>query len=75
MNSPGLIDSGYRGELRVVLLNTDPVRSLIIEPAIRIAQLVIVPVPAVEVVEVEELPTSDRAQLGFGSSGVDGHAR
>lgn len=69
VNSPGLIDSGYRGELRVVLLNTDRSEPFTIEPGMRVAQLVILPVPAVELVEVEELPDSaERGARGFGSS-------
>jgi dUTP diphosphatase len=69
VNSPGLIDPGYRGELKVVLLNTDRTEPFTIEPGMRVAQLVIVPVPAVELVEVEELPESaERGARGFGSS-------
>jgi dUTP pyrophosphatase len=68
VNSPGLIDSGYRGEIRVVILNTDRTESFTIEPGMRIAQLVVLPVPAVELVEVEELPESERGVRGFGSS-------
>ncbi|MGZ4430034.1 MAG: dUTP diphosphatase [Gaiellales bacterium] len=70
VNSPGLIDSGYRGELRVVLHNTDLMQEFRVEPGDRIAQLVVVPVPKVEVELVEELPTSHRGALGFGSSAV-----
>jgi dUTP pyrophosphatase len=68
VNSPGLIDSGYRGEVRVVLLNTDRLEPFTVEPGMRIAQLVIVPVPGLEIVEVDELPTSERGVRGFGSS-------
>ena len=68
VNSPGLVDSGYRGELRVVLLNTDACESFVVEPGMRIAQLVVLPVPDLELVEVEELPESDRGVRGFGSS-------
>ena len=68
VNSPGLVDSGYRGELRVVLLNTDVSERFIVEPGMRIAQLVVLPVPAVELVEVDELPASERGVRGFGSS-------
>lgn len=68
VNSPGLIDSGYRGEIRVVLLNTDREEPFAVEPGMRIAQLVIVPVPRVELVEVEELAASQRGARGFGSS-------
>jgi dUTP pyrophosphatase len=70
VNSPGLIDSGYRGELRVVVLNTDRASSFTIEPGMRIAQLVILQLPEVDLVEVEELPESDRGVRGFGSSRV-----
>jgi len=68
VNTPGLVDSGYRGELRVVLLNTDRERSFEIEPGMRIAQLVLLPVPQVELSIVEELPPSERGERGFGSS-------
>jgi len=70
VNAPGLIDSGYRGELQVTLLNTDLERVFAVEPGMRIAQLVIVPVPDVELVEVAELPDSTRGTAGFGSSGA-----
>jgi dUTP diphosphatase len=68
VNAPGLVDSGYRGELRVVLLNTDARETFVVEPGMRIAQLVVVPVPGVEPVEVDELPESERGVRGFGSS-------
>jgi dUTP pyrophosphatase len=68
VNSPGLIDSGYRGELRVVLLNTDARESFTVEPGMRIAQLVVLELPQVELVEVAELPSSERGARGFGSS-------
>jgi dUTP pyrophosphatase len=68
VNAPGLIDSGYSGEVRVVLLNTDRAEPYIIEPGMRIAQLVVLPVPALELVEVDELPESERGVRGFGSS-------
>ena len=68
VNSPGLVDSGYRGELRVVLLNTDAHEAFVVEPGMRIAQLVVLPVPELELVEVEELPDSERGVRGFGSS-------
>jgi dUTP pyrophosphatase len=68
VNSPGLIDSGYRGEIRVVLLNTDPERGFVAEAGDRIAQLVVVPIPELELVEVAELPPSERGVRGFGSS-------
>ena len=69
VNAPGLIDSGYRGEVRVVLLNTDAAEPFTVERGMRIAQLVIVPVPEVGLVEVAELPPSaERGARGFGSS-------
>ena len=68
VNTPGLVDSGYRGELRVVLLNTDREHSFVVEPGMRIAQLVVVPVPGVAPLEVEELPETERGVRGFGSS-------
>jgi dUTP pyrophosphatase len=69
VNAPGLIDSGYRGELRVLLINTDRDEAFEIEPGDRIAQLVLAPVAEVELFEVEELSESDRGGGGFGSSG------
>ena len=68
VNTPGLVDSGYRGELLVNLLNTDPREAFVVEPGMRIAQLVVLAVPEVELVEVEELPDSERGDRGFGSS-------
>ena len=68
VNTPGLIDPGYRGELCVTLLNTDQRDSFTVEPGMRIAQLLIVPIPDVELVEVDELPASERGVRGFGSS-------
>jgi dUTP pyrophosphatase len=68
VNTPGLVDSGYRGELLVNLLNTDPREPFVVEPGMRIAQLVVLAVPEVEPVEVEELPDSERGDRGFGSS-------
>ena len=68
VNSPGLVDSGYRGELRVVLLNTDRTEPFVVEPGMRIAQLVVLPIPEFELVEVDELPSSERGVRGFGSS-------
>jgi dUTP pyrophosphatase len=68
VNSPGLIDSGYRGEVQVVLLNTDREQTFVAEPGERIAQLVVLAVPDVSVREVDELPASERDVRGFGSS-------
>ena len=69
VNSPGLIDAGYRGEVRVLLLNTDPAETFRVEPGDRIAQLVIAPVALADPVEVESLSDSARGDGGFGSSG------
>ncbi len=68
VNAPGLIDSGYRGELKVTLLNTDAREPFVVDPGMRIAQLVVLPVPEVELVEVDELAASERGVRGFGSS-------
>ena len=68
VNSPGLVDSGYRGEIKVVLLNTDGQAPFVVEPGMRVAQLVVLRVPEVELVEVDELPESERGVRGFGSS-------
>jgi dUTP pyrophosphatase len=68
VNAPGLIDSGYRGELKVVLLNTDRTERFLVEPGMRIAQLVVVPVALPDPKEVAELPASERGERGFGSS-------
>ena len=70
VNTPGLVDSGYRGELKVLLLNTDATNSFVVEPGMRIAQLVVLEVPSVDPVEVDELPGSERGARGFGSSAV-----
>jgi dUTP diphosphatase len=68
VNTPGLIDSGYRGELKIALLNTDARETFVVEPGMRIAQLVVLPIPELELVEVDELPASERGVRGFGSS-------
>ena len=70
VNTPGLVDSGYRGELLINLLNTDPRETFVVEPGMRIAQLVVIPIPGVELVVVDELPESERGVRGFGSSAV-----
>ena len=70
VNTPGLIDAGYRGEVLVVLLNTDTSRPFVVEPGMRVAQLVILRTPGVEIVEVDELPESERGARGHGSSGA-----
>jgi dUTP pyrophosphatase len=69
VNAPGLIDAGYRGELRVLLLNTDPAETFRVAAGDRIAQLVIVPIALAEPVEVAALADSARGDGGFGSSG------
>jgi dUTP pyrophosphatase len=69
VNAPGLIDAGYRGEISVLLLNTDPAETFRIEPGDRIAQLVVTPVAIVEPVEAGSLAESARGDGGFGSSG------
>jgi len=70
VNAPGLIDSGYRGELRVLLLNTDPAETFRVEPGDRIAQLVIAPIAIAEPIAAEALADSARGDGGFGSSGL-----
>lgn len=70
VNAPGLVDSGYRGELKVILLNTDAHEPFVVEPGMRIAQLVVMAVPAVAPVEVDDLAESERGVRGFGSSAV-----
>jgi dUTP pyrophosphatase len=69
VNSPGLIDSGYRGELRVLLLNTDPAETFRVNAGDRIAQLLITPIAHPAPVEAGELAESGRGDGGFGSSG------
>ena len=70
VNAPGLIDAGYRGEIRVLLLNTDAREPVTIAAGDRIAQLVIVAVAGPEVVELAELAPSERGDSGFGSTGI-----
>jgi dUTP pyrophosphatase len=69
VNAPGLVDAGYRGELMVSLLNTDVHETFVVEPGMRIAQLVVLPIPAVTPYEADDLPESERGEAGFGSSG------
>ena len=69
VNTPGLIDSGYRGELKIIAINTDDENTIHIKRGDRIAQLVIQEVPAVHLVEVDELDASERGAAGFGSTG------
>jgi dUTP pyrophosphatase len=69
VNAPGLVDSGYRGDVKVVLLNTDRRETFVVEPGMRIAQLVVVAVPELEPVEEAELAETERGGRGYGSSG------
>ncbi len=69
LNTPGLIDSGYRGELKVILINLDPTTPFTVTRGDRIAQLVVQRVESVAFLEVQELPDSERGVGGFGSSG------
>ncbi|MHB8244069.1 MAG: dUTP diphosphatase [Acidimicrobiales bacterium] len=69
LNSPGLVDAGYRGEVSVILLNTDPVEAFQVERGDRIAQLVVVDVTSVRLLSVPELPASERGTGGFGHTG------
>ena len=68
VNSPGLIDAGYRGEVKVIMLNTDKHKAFVVEPGMRIAQLILVEAAGVHLVEQEELSTSERGAAGLGSS-------
>ena len=70
VNSPGLIDSNYRGEITAILINLDPVETFVAKRGDRIAQLVVLRVADVEPVFVVELEESSRGEAGFGSSGV-----
>ncbi|HEV3212914.1 MAG TPA: dUTP diphosphatase [Acidimicrobiales bacterium] len=70
LNAPGLIDAGYRGELRVVLVNTDPREPFVVRPGDRVAQLVVQRVEHVRFVAADELTTTSRGDGGFGSTGV-----
>ncbi len=72
VNAPGLVDAGYRGELKVLLLNTDPDAAFQVAAGDRIAQLVIVPIAAPDVVEADALAATVRGEGGFGSSGTSG---
>jgi len=69
VNTPGLIDAGYRGEIRVILINHDPTTPVTLSRGDRIAQLVIQRVEQVDVIEVDTLPESPRGSGGFGSTG------
>jgi dUTP pyrophosphatase len=69
LNAPGLIDSGYRGELKVILLNTDREDTFVVEPGERVAQLVVLPIGLFEPLEVEQLDSTERGHGGHGSTG------
>lgn len=71
LNTPGLVDAHYRGELKIILINLDPHSTAHIEKGERIAQLVIQQLPSVNLIEVKVLDTTDRGESGFGSSGVN----
>lgn len=71
VNSPGLIDSNYRGEIKVILVNLDPRETFHIEPGDRIAQLLFVKAESPQLDCVDMLPESNRGEQGFGSSGVE----
>jgi dUTP pyrophosphatase len=71
VNAPGLIDEGYRGEIRVILLNTDAESTFEVAVGDRIAQLVVVRVETPDVAEVADVSDTERAERGFGSSGQD----
>ena len=70
VNSPGTVDAGYRGEIRVTLLNTDAEHPFTVEVGDRIAQLIVMPVSRARFIPVETLPGSHRGGSGFGSTGV-----
>ena len=74
VNAPGLIDSGYRGEVKVILLNTDEREPFVVEPGMRVAQLVLVEAASVRLLEVDELTETERGSGGLGSSGVGAKA-
>jgi dUTP pyrophosphatase len=68
LNAPGLIDAGYRGEVQVVFHNTDRSETFVVQPGMRIAQLVVLEVPGLRLIERKELAASERGERGFGSS-------
>ncbi|MCA0217849.1 MAG: dUTP diphosphatase [Actinobacteria bacterium] len=70
VNSPGTVDAGYRGEIRVTVLNTDAEQPFSIEVGDRIAQLIVMPVARARFVPVTTLPGSHRGESGFGSTGL-----
>ncbi len=69
VNAPGLVDAGYRGDVKVVLLNTDKRDTFVVEPGMRIAQLVVIAVPELDPVEEDALAETERGARGHGSSG------
>ena len=73
VNAPGTIDAGYRGEIKVALLNTDARDAYVVQPGDRIAQLIVLPVPQARFIPVDELPDSVRGHGGFGSTGYQNH--
>ena len=73
LNAPGTVDAGYRGEVRVTLLNTDRDTAVTLHAGDRVAQLVVMALPTVRLVEVDRLPGSDRGEAGFGSTGTGAH--
>jgi dUTP pyrophosphatase len=75
VNTPGTVDAGYRGEIKVILLNTDAREAYEIAPGDRIAQLIVMPVPPVRFLPVDELPDSSRGEGGFGSTGYQNEGR
>lgn len=72
VNAPGTVDAGYRGEIKVTLLNTDLDQSFTVNVGDRIAQVIVMPVSRANFVPVDELPVSERGTNGFGSTGVSG---
>ena len=72
VNSPGTVDAGYRGELKVTLLNTDLSEPFEIAVGDRIAQVIVMPVTQARFIPVEKLPVSERGESGFGSTGIAG---
>jgi dUTP pyrophosphatase len=70
LNAPGLIDSGYRGEIQVVFHNTDAAEAFVVEPGMRVAQLVVMQVATAQPIERDALAGSERGERGFGSSQV-----
>ncbi|MDH6533035.1 dUTP pyrophosphatase [Aurantimicrobium minutum] len=74
VNSPGTVDAGYRGEIKVTLLNTDSDHEFAIAVGDRIAQMIVMPCAQARFVSVEKLPESERGDSGFGSTGLAAHA-